>query len=165
MASEDISRIESLLREHFAQTDKQISEMKAVAAQMRADNAEFHARMMKDFDEFKSEVRQDINEFKSEVRQDIKEFKSEVRQDIKEFKSEVKNDIRELKAEVVELQRDVTGLKHDVAGLYHWDYWLLSIILVIFAMPQIVAGVKSLFGAIIEGVSALARIFRKEGKA
>ncbi|MBQ6981816.1 MAG: hypothetical protein IJQ15_05240 [Synergistaceae bacterium] len=154
MASEDISRIESLLREHFAQTDKQISEMKAVAAQMRAENAEFHARMMKDFDDFKSEVRQDI-----------KDFKLEVRQDIKEFKSEVKNDIRELKAEVVELQRDVTGLKHDVAGLYHWDYWLLSIILVVFAMPQIVAGIKALFGAFAEGISLVMRVFRKEGKA
>lgn len=143
MSSDDVSRIEMLLREHFAQTDKQISEMKAVAAEMKTENAEFHARMMKDFDEFKSEVRQDI----------------------KDFQSEVKNDIRELKAEVVELRKDVTGLEHDVQGLYHWDYWLLSIILVIFAMPQIVAGVRALFGAIIDGISALAGLFRKDDKA
>ena len=62
----------------------------------------------------------------------------------------------------MELQRDVTGLKHDVQGLYHWNYWLLSIILVLFAMPQIVAGVKSLFGVIFDGVSALAGLFRKD---
>ena len=147
MSSDDVSRIEMLLREHFAQTDKQIAEMKA-------ENAEFHARMIKNFDEFKSEVRKDIKEFKSEVKQDIDNLRSEVR-----------HDIRELKAEVVELQKDVTGLKHDVQGLYHWDYWLLSIILVIFAMPQIVAGVKSLFGAIVDGISAIAVLFRKDDKA
>ena len=157
MSSDDVSRIEMLLREHFAQTDKQIAEMKA-------ENAEFHARMIKDFDEFKSEVRKDIKDFKSEVRQDIKEFKSEVKQEIDNLRSEVRHDIRELKAEVVELQKDVTGLKHDVQGIYHWDYWLLSIILVIFAMPQIVAGVKSLFGAIVDGISAIAVLFRKDNK-
>ena len=53
----------------------------------------------------------------------------------------------------MELQRDVEGLKHDVQGLYHWDYWLLSVILAVFAMPQIAAGIKSFFGAIAEGLS------------
>ena len=69
-----------------------------------------------------------------------------------------------MKAEISELQRDVTGLQHDVVGLYHWDYWLLSIILVVFAMPQIVAGIKSLFGAVADGISLIARAFRGEDK-
>ena len=149
MMSDDVSRIEMLLREHFAQTDKQIAEMKA-------DNAEFHALMMKEMGSFKTEVRQDIDTFKSEVRQDIKEFKTEVRQDL----ASVRHEIQELKAETVELQRDVTGLKHDVQGLYHWDYWLLSIILVVFAMPQIVAGLKALFSAIAEGIAGIVSAFR-----
>ena len=136
MSSDDVSRIEMLLREHFARTEKQLSDM-------RADNAEFRVQMMKEQREF-------------EARQETRFAAFEARADAK---------FEKLTEAIVELQRDVTGLKHDVQGLYHWDYWLLSIILVIFAMPQIVAGVKSLFGAIIDGVSALTDLFRKDDKA
>ncbi|MBQ3759293.1 MAG: hypothetical protein II876_07540 [Synergistaceae bacterium] len=143
MASEDISRIESLLREHFAQTEKQLSDM-------RADNAEFRVQMMKDFNAFAEKIDDRINKFEEKI-------------DAKFEKIDSKFDT--LTTAVVELQRDVEGLKHDVAGLYHWDYWLLSIILVVFAMPQIVAGIKALFGAFAEGISLVMRAFRKEGKA
>ena len=96
MASEDISRIESLLREHFAQTDAQIAE----------------------------------------IRQEVRVMKN-----------------------------DIEHLKRDVGFLHDWNLWLLMAAVTLLALPQIVAGVKSQFGAIIEGVSALARIFRKEDKA
>ena len=112
----DMERLELLLSEHFARTDKQLSDM------MR-DNAEFREKLMTD-----------IN-----TRFDV------------------------MHAEIVALQRDVDGLKHDVAGLYHLDYWLLSIILIVFAMPQIVAGVKSLFGAVADGVALVLSVFRKKG--
>ena len=130
-----MQRLELLLREHFSRTEKQISDM-------RAENAEFHATMIKEMGAFKSEVRQDI---------------SALRQDVDTIKSEVRQKFREVKAEISELQRDVTRL-------YHWDYWLLSIILVVFAMPQIVAGIKSLFGAVADGISLIARAFRGEDK-
>lgn len=140
MLSDDVSRIEMLLREHFARTEKQLSDM-------RADNAEFRAQMMKEQREF-------------EVRQEARFSAFEARQAAFEARTDTK--FEKLTEAVVELQRDVTGLKHDVQGLYHWNYWLLSIILVLFAMPQIVAGVKSLFGVIFDGVSALAGLFRKD---
>ena len=119
----DMGRLELLLREHFARTDKQLSDM-------RRDNAEFREKLMTDIN---SRFEGMNNRFDS------------------------------LQAEIVTLQRDVDGLKHDVAGLYHWDYWLLSIILVVFAMPQIVAGVKSLFGAVADGIALVLSAFRKKG--
>ena len=161
MASDDVARIELLLREHFAQTATQISDMKAIAAQMKADNAEFHAQMMKEQREFEARIEARIDAF--EAKQEARFNAFEARQEARDARQDAKIDA--LTTAVVELQRDVEGLKHDVQGLYHWDYWLLSIILVIFAMPQIVAGVKSLFGAIVDGVSALVRVFRREDRA
>ena len=165
----DMTRLELLLREHFARTDKQLSDF-------RAENAEFHTKLMKEMSDFKTEIRQEMNdlktdlrqemnEFKTEIRQEISEFKTEIRQEISEFRAEVRRDTKELRADVVELQKDVVGLKHDVEGLYHWNYWLLSVILVVFAMPQIVAGIKSLFTTVAEGISAIAGAFRKENRA
>ena len=142
----DITRLELLLREHFARTDKQLSDF-------RAENAEFHTKLMKEMSDFKTEIRQEMNDFKTDLRQEMNDFRTEIRHDIKE-----------LRADVVELQKDVVGLKHDVEGLYHWNYWLLSVILVVFAMPQIVAGIKSLFTTVAEGISAIAGAFRKENR-
>lgn len=138
------------LRELISANREQIAEMKAIAAQMQKDNAEFRAMMVKEF-----------NTFKDEVRQDIKEFKGEVRQDIKEFKAEVNTRFDSLEATVAVMDKDIIGLKHDVAGLYHWDYWLLSIILVVFAMPQIIAGIKALFSAIRDGIAGIIALFKK----
>lgn len=106
-------------------------------------------------------IRQDNADFKAEIKQDNANFKAEIRQDIQDFKTEIKQDIDGLKAEVKVLHDDNIGLKHDVSGLYHWDYWLLSIILVVFAMPQIVAGIKSLFDAITDGIAGIIALFRK----
>ena len=142
----DMTRLELLLREHFARTDKQLSDF-------RAENAEFHTKLMKEMSDFKTEIRQEMNDFKTDLRQEMNDFRTEIRHDIKE-----------LRADVVELQKDVVGLKHDVEGLYHWNYWLLSVILVVFAMPQIVAGIKSLFTTVAEGISAIAGAFRKENR-
>ena len=151
MTSNDIDSLKLLLERHFAENQAQISEMKAIALEMKKDNAEFRAQ-----------IKDDINSFKTEVREDINSFKEEVRKDIDSFKTEVNSKLEAVRSDIVTLQIEVVGLKHDVAGLYHWDYWLLSIILVIFAMPQIVASVKSLFSAITEGISGIISLFRKE---
>ena len=127
----DMPRLELLLREHFARTDKQLAEF-------RKDNAEFHALMVKEFNEFTEKVNTRLDAFEGKVNERFDR----------------------LDATVGVMQNDITGLKHDVAGLYHWDYWLLSIILVVFAMPQIVAGLKALFSAIAEGIAGIVSAFR-----
>lgn len=158
MLSDDVSRIEMLLREHFARTEKQLSDMRTDIAEMKVDNAEFRVQMIKEQREF--EARQEARFSAFETKTDARFSAFEARQAAFEARTDTK--FEKLTEAVVELQRDVTGLKHDVQGLYHWNYWLLSIILVLFAMPQIVAGVKSLFGVIFDGVSALAGLFRKD---
>lgn len=129
----DMSKLELLLREHFAQTEKQIAE-----------------------------IQKSNSDFRTQIKDDMNNFKTEIREDINNFRGEVNARFDGLHSDIVELQKDVEGLKHDVAGLYHWDYWLLSIILVIFAMPQIVAGIKSFFGAIADGLALIISVFRKK---
>ena len=153
----DMPKLELLLREHFARTEKQLSDM-------RKDNAEFRTQMIKEFNKFEEKIntRLDAFEEKTNARLDAFEKKTEARLDAFEKKTEARFD--KLEAVTTVMQNDITGLKHDVAGLYHWDYWLLSIILVVFAMPQIVAGIKSLFTAIAEGVSLVINAFRPSDK-
>ena len=142
----DMPKLELLLREHFARTEKQLSDM-------RKDNAEFRTQMIKEFNKFEEKINARLDAF---------EEKTNARLDAFEKKTEARFD--KLEAATAVMQNDITGLKHDVAGLYHWDYWLLSIILVVFAMPQIVAGIKSLFTAIAEGVSLVINAFRPSDK-
>lgn len=96
MASEDVMRIELLLREHFAQTAKQISDMRA---------------------------------------------------------------------EVRVMKNDIEHLKRDVGFLHGWNLWLLMAAVTVLALPKLAEGIKSLFGAIVDGVSALVRVFRREDRA
>ena len=135
VSNDETARIELLLREHFARTDKQLSDM-------RADNAEFRAEMVRLYNDFAEKQTAKFDAFTQ---------KTDARFD-------------RLEGQIAVMQNDITGLKHDVAGLYHWDYWLLSIILVVFAMPQIVAGIKSLFGALADGISQVIGAFRKDSK-
>ena len=60
MADSDISRLELLLREHFAKTDKQLSDM-------RADNAEFRSGMMREFQTFTEKIDARIGAFETRV--------------------------------------------------------------------------------------------------
>ena len=76
-----------------------------------------------------------------------------------EAKTDAKFD--KLTASVVELQRDVEGVKHDIAGLYHWDYWLLTVIIAVIAMPQIITGIREFFRAVADGIAVVIGAFRK----
>ena len=143
MTSMDVARIELLLREHFAQTDKQL-------ADIRKDNAEFKAQIIKDNADFKESINNRLDAFENKVNTRLDTFESRIN-----------TRLDGMQAQILELHDDNIGLKHDISGLYHWDYWLLSIILVVFAMPQIVAGIKSLFGAITEGIAGIIALFRK----
>ena len=129
----DMNNIALQLRELITINREQIAEMKALAAQMQKDNAEFRER-----------IKDDINS----------RFNT--------FENRFSPRFDKLEATIGVMQNDITGLKHDVAGLYHWDYWLLTIIVAILALPQIISGVKALFSAITEGIAGIIAIFRKE---
>ena len=106
-------------------------------------------------------IRKDNAEFKAQIIKDNAEFKESVNARLDAFEGKINTRLDTMEAKISVLHDDNVGLKHDVSGLYHWDYWLLSIILVLFAMPQIVAGIKSLFGAITDGIAGIISLFRK----
>ena len=132
MISSDISRIELMLSD------------------IRRDNAEFKAQIVKDNADFKESLITRLDAFEGKINARIDAFEGKI-----------STRLEGVQAQIAVLQNDITGLKHDVTGSYHWDYWLLSIILVVFAMPQIVAGLKSLFGAIADGIAGIIAVFRK----
>ena len=147
MTSDDLSIITGQLRELILVNREQIAEMKAISAQMQRDNAEFRAQMIKEQREFEARQDADFDAFSRGIGAKIDTLAAK---------------IDALTAEVVELHRDNEGLKHDVQGLYHWDYWLLTIILVVFVMPQIVTGLKSLFEVITNGVAGIISLFSRK---
>ena len=106
-------------------------------------------------------IRQDNAEFKAQIIKDNAEFKDNINVRLDAFENKINTRLDKMEAKISVLHDDNIGLKHDVSGLYHWDYWLLSIILLLFAMPQIVAGIKSLFGAITDGIAGIIALFRK----
>ena len=119
-------------------------------AGIRKDNAEFKAQIIKNNAEFKESVNARLDAFENKINTRLDAFEGKIN-----------TRLDKMEAKISVLHDDNVGLKHDVSGLYHWDYWLLSIILVLFAMPQIVAGIKSLFGAITDGIAGILSLFRK----
>ena len=141
-------RMESLMREHFARTE--------------SENAKFREQMREDFRNFRDQVKSDMDIFKKEIKSDINAFKSEVKGDINTFKKEVNTRFDSMQAQISVMQNDITGLKHDVNNLIHWDYWILAIIVAAFAMPHIIDSIKSLFGAVRDGIAGILSLFRSK---
>ncbi len=146
MTSDDVGTITLLLEKHFADT-------KAEFAKMRQDNAEF-----------REQVRQDNAEFRDQIRQDMRNFEDRVNTKIEALDEKFSGKIDVLQSQIAVMQNDITGLKHDVGNLFTWNYWTLSIILVLVAAPQVASGIKSLFGAVAEGLGLIVSAFRKEGR-
>ena len=111
----DMSKLELLLREHFAHTDKQLSDM-------RRDNSEFRTQINKDFSDFKETVGTKIDGIHTEI---------------------------------LHINERITGIEHDISSLFHWDYWLLSIILAIIALPHLTEIIKSLADTIGKVISSV----------
>ena len=132
-----MARMESLMREHFARTE--------------SENAKFREQMREDFRNFRDQVKSDMDIFKKEIKSDINAFKSEINT---RFDS--------MQAQISVMQNDITGLKHDVNNLIHWDYWILAIIVAAFAMPHIIESIKSLFGAVRDGIAGILSLFRSK---
>ena len=125
------------MREHFARTE--------------SENAKFREQMREDFRNFRDQVKGDMDIFKKEIKSDINTFKKEVNT---RFDS--------MQAQISVMQNDITGLKHDVNNLIHWDYWILAIIVAAFAMPHIIESIKSLFGAVRDGIAGILSLFRSK---
>ncbi|MBQ6773495.1 MAG: DUF1640 domain-containing protein [Synergistaceae bacterium] len=151
----DMARLELLLREHFARTDKQIAEM-------RAENAEFRSQIKDDMQNFREEIRSDMENFKSEVRSEINSFKSEVNAKIDGLRSEMNSRFDNVQTQIHVMQLDITGLKHDVANLYRWNYWMVAIIIGVFLLPTFADFIRGLFEIVRDGIAGILALFKRE---
>ena len=98
----------------------------------------------------------------AEMRADNAEFKEQIKDEFNSFKGEGNGKFETLQTQIYSLGLEINGLKHDVAGLYTWDYWILSIILAVFVLPQFAAGVTRFFVAVRDGVAGILSLFRKD---
>lgn len=159
-----MDRLEAVFEKYIAVMRQENAEFKAQMkddmAAMRQENAEFRTQMKDNM----AAMRQENAEFRVQMKDDMNAFKDEVRKDISTLENKMNSGFEKVHTEIGVLQRDVVGLKHDVSNLYHWNYWLLSIILVVLVMPQVIAGIKSFFGTIAEGMVRLLSLFRQEKK-
>ena len=100
--------------------------------------------------------------FREQMREDFRNFRDQVKSDMDIFKKEVNTRFDSMQAQISVMQNDITGLKHDVNNLIHWDYWILAIIVAAFAMPHIIDSIKSLFGAVRDGIAGILSLFRSK---
>ena len=108
-----------------------------------------------------SDMRRENADFRREMKQDMQEFKAEIKQEL----AEVKTDMKTIQVQMAGVQDRLIGLEHDTAGLVHWNYWILTLLVALIAAPQILTGIRALFGAVAEGVSAVLSAFRKGDKS
>ena len=133
-------------------------------SRLEALNEKNLALIQKENAEFRLQLREDVNNFKNEVRSDINNFKNEIRSDIENFKNETRAEFSQIHAEIVQLDKKIEVPNARVDDLFHWDYWILSIILVFVAMPHIINGVKSLFEVLTDGIAGIMALFRRKGQ-
>ena len=96
----------------------------------------------------------------SEMKKDNAEFRLQVNKDFQAFTERTESRLGELQTEIQQVNMKLTGLEHDVAGLYHWDYWLLSLIIASMVMPQLGEIMKTLITGISEGIAGIVSLFR-----
>ena len=171
MVSNDMNAVLSEIRELITVNREQIAEMKALSAQIQGDNAEFHVMMIKSFNEFTEKIDAKFEAFRNEMNARFDAFRAETNKrfeatdaKIEAFKAETNARFETIQSQIHIVQNDITGLKHDVANLFTWNYWTLSIIIALVAMPHIVDGIKSIIGALSELILAVVGLFRKSDK-
>ena len=133
----NINDITLQLRELIATNREQIAEMKAIAAQMQKDNAEFREQMTNNFNTFKNEVRNDLANFKNETN----------------------NKFDKIHAEIVALQSDIRVQTTRIDDLIHWNYWLIAFIVALFTLPILGETLKDGIKSLVHGIAA---IFKKK---
>lgn len=139
MITNDTDTITIQLRELISVNKEQIAEMKILTPQIQIDNAEFHALMIKEFSDFARKQKERFKVFSQ--------------------KSEAHFDRLETKIAV--MQNDIIGLRYDVTSLFHWDDWILTFIAAALVIPNLPDIMKNLVGAVTQGASAVALLFRK----
>ena len=132
----NLSELKLLLENHFARTDKQLSDM-------QKDNAEFRTQMTKDFADFKEAM---LKEFSN--------FKDDIRVELQGLHSEITNTRSELKAEIADLRSDVRVQSSRIDNLVHWNYWIIALFVAFFMMPSVIEGVRSVFAALSKGIAS-----------
>ena len=140
MSSSDInmSELKLMLENHFERTENQLSDI-------RRENAEFRLQVNKDFQAFTERTESRLETFTERI--DNKLDKVDARLDY-------------IQTEIHQVNNKLTGLEHDVSSLYHWDYWLLSLIIASMVMPQLGGVMKALITAISEGIAGIVSLFR-----
>ena len=157
MTSDDIGTITLLLEKHFSDT-------KAEFAKMRQDNAEFREQVRQDMRNFEDRVNARIEALDEKLSGKIEAVDQKLSGKIEAVDQKLSGKIEVLQSQIAVMQNDITGLKHDVGNLFTWNYWTLSIILVLVAAPQVASCVKSLFGVIADCVGLIVSAFRKEDR-
>ncbi len=179
MTSDDIGTITLLLEKHFSDT-------KAEFAKMRQDNAEFREQVRQDMRNFEDRVNARIEALDEKLSgkieavdqklsgkieavdqklsAKIEAVDQKLSGKIEAVDQKLSGKIEVLQSQIAVMQNDITGLKHDVGNLFTWNYWTLSIILVLVAAPQVASCVKSLFGVIADCVGLIVSAFRKEDR-
>ena len=168
MTSDDIGTITLLLEKHFSDT-------KAEFAKMRQDNAEFREQVRQDMRNFEDRVNARIEALDEKLSGKIEAVDQKLSGKIEAVDQKLSGKIEAvdqklsgkievLQSQIAVMQNDITGLKHDVGNLFTWNYWTLSIILVLVAAPQVASCVKSLFGVIADCVGLIVSAFRKEDR-
>ena len=155
-------------------SEKIDAKFEAFRNEMNARFDAFRAEMNAKFDAFRAEtdVRFEAVDKRFEATDaKIEAFRAETNKrfeatdaKIEAFKAETNARFETVQSQIHIVQNDITGLKHDVANLFTWNYWTLSIIIALVAMPHIVDGIKSIIGALSELILAVVGLFRKSDK-
>lgn len=90
------------------------------------------------------------------------EFRLQMNNDFRSFTEKIEGKLDFVQSEMHQINNKITGLEHDVSNLQMWNYWTLSIIIAFAAMPHIIAGIKSLFSVVANGVAGILNLFRNE---
>ena len=63
------------------------------------------------------------------------------------------------------MKNDIERMKRDVGFMHDWDLWLIMVLVTVLALPKIAEGMKAFVMTIIETISEIAGVFRKDGKS
>ena len=121
----NLSELKLLLENHFARTDKQLSDM-------QKDNAEFRTQMTKDFADFKESMLKEFSNFKDDIRVELQGIHSEI--------ADVRSEVR------VQSSR--------IDSLVHWNYWIIALFIAFFMMPSVIEGIRAVFSALTQGIAS-----------
>ena len=98
----------------------------------------------------------------AEMKADNAEFKITIINEMNKRFEGVNSRFDGLQTQINTIQNDITGLKHDVANLFHWNYWILAIIIGVFVLPNVADFIRSLFGLLHDGIAGSLALFKRE---